>query len=147
MQNEWANEQRNAESMTSINNILLLKEGKPWRKVTTSTMERNSKNSFQPKTIALYFRIMLGKDLTLYVGCGQYWLRSKCGVWVKNQDALLTCTNSWFQVPCQQSLWDPWLTATLLSLLERVLTLCFVIWFMYRNSRLTLSFLAAHFHT
>jgi hypothetical protein len=29
MQNEWANEQWNAESMKSINNILLFKEGKP----------------------------------------------------------------------------------------------------------------------
>jgi hypothetical protein len=29
MQNEWANEQRNAKSMNNINNILLLKEGKP----------------------------------------------------------------------------------------------------------------------
>jgi hypothetical protein len=47
------------------------------RKVTTSTMERNSKNLLQPKTIALYFRIMLAKYLTLYVGCGQHWLRSK----------------------------------------------------------------------
>jgi hypothetical protein len=29
MQKEWANEQQNVESMKSINNKLLLKEGKP----------------------------------------------------------------------------------------------------------------------
>jgi hypothetical protein len=67
MQNEWANEQWNVESMKSDSNLLLLKENKPKQEVTTSKMERNFKKSFVFKLHCSFINLHLQSSFNKFL--------------------------------------------------------------------------------